>query len=110
VQYAESEAGNKKNALMISIGYAGDHFKYYSRTPITIPETFDEFTEITEGKKHVWCLITGWLPELMPPHGDKDVYCERPEHQKIYNYVLENFVLKKEFFTKFPTQIYLLER
>ncbi|GAI46178.1 unnamed protein product, partial [marine sediment metagenome] len=108
VQYIESEV-SKKDALLFSIGYAGEHFKYYSRTPITIPETFDEFTEIIEGKKYVWCLITGWLPDLRPPHGDKDVYSEQPEHQKIYNYVLENFVLKKEFLTRFPTRVFLLE-
>ena len=59
--------------LIFSIGYAGEHFRYYaSGTTIQTPQTVDELSSLMQGKKEVWCLITAWLPDIRPPYEDGD--------------------------------------
>jgi DNA-directed RNA polymerase subunit F len=111
VRYVESEIKGRKGNLIFSIGYAGEHFRYYSTlNPIQTPETLDEFSKIIEGKKQIWCLITAWLPDIRPPYEDKELYSERPGQVEIYNYIKEHFVLKKSFSSRYPVDIYFLKR
>ena len=107
VSYVESEIKDRKSNLVFSIGYAGEHFRYYSsKISIPTPETFDEFSSIIQGKKRIWCLITAWLPDIRPLHEDKALYAEKPGQIKIYNYVKKNFTLKKSFSSRYPVEIY----
>ena len=71
---------------MFSIGYAGEHFRYYA-TGISIAtfENLDELSAVLKGTKHAWCLITAWLPELRPGYEDQALYAERPGHMEIYD-------------------------
>ena len=111
VRYVESETEGRKEDLVFSIGYAGEHFRYYSKVNlIQTPETFDEFSKIIEGKKRIWCLITAWLPDIRPPHEDKTLYSERAGQVEIYNYVKKNFRRAKHFLSKYPVDVYYLER
>jgi uncharacterized membrane protein len=110
VRYVENNVHGSDDAV-VSIGYAGEHFRYYA-SGITIPTplTFDELSVLMQGKKHIWCLITAWLPDICPPYEDKALYSERSGQIEIYNYVKKNFVLKKTFSSRYPVDIYLLER
>jgi 4-amino-4-deoxy-L-arabinose transferase-like glycosyltransferase len=111
VRYVESETEGRKEDIVFSIGYAGEHFRYYSKVNlIQTPETFDEFSKIIEGKKRIWCLITAWLPDIRPPHEDKTLYSERAGQVEIYNYVKKNFRQAKHFLSKYPVDVYYLER
>ncbi|MCK7467608.1 MAG: hypothetical protein MZU91_05425 [Desulfosudis oleivorans] len=111
VRYVEQELrGAKTASAIIAIGYAGEHFQYYTSAPILIPQTLEQFHELLERNTTVWCLITAWLPSLRPPHEDRMLYAESPEHEKIYDAVLSRFMLKKEFPAKFPTRIYQYTR
>jgi DNA-directed RNA polymerase subunit F len=111
VRYVESETEGRKEDIVFSIGYAGEHFRYYSKVNlIQTPETFDEFSKIIEGKKRIWCLITAWLPDIRPPHEDKTLYSERAGQVEIYNYVKKNFRRAKHFLSKYPVDVYYLER
>ena len=111
VRHVENEVRGRKGDLVFSIGYAGEHFKYYA-TGITIatPETFDELSALIQDKKHIWCLITAWLPDICPPYEDKTLYSERPGQIEIYNYVKKHFTLEKCFSSKYPVDIYSLRR
>jgi len=110
VQYVEGEREGKSDALLFSIGYAGEHFSYYaSGAEIAIPETLDELSDLMQGKNHVWCLITAWLPELCPPYEDKALYSERPGQVDIFNYVETHFTRVKQFSSKYPVVIYYWE-
>jgi hypothetical protein len=110
VRYVENNVQGSDDAV-VSIGHAGEHFRYYAAgIAIPTPQTFDELSVLMQGKKHIWCLITAWLPDIRPPHEDKALYSERPGQTEIYNYVKKNFVLKKAFSSRYPVDIYLLER
>ncbi len=110
VRYVEQESGITEDVLVVSLGYAGRFFQYYSQAPLIHPETFDEFIVLVNKTRytHVWCLMSAWLPLMRAPHEDEILYAEHPEHEKIYNYVIKHFMLRKEFVTKFPTRIYSL--
>ena len=107
VRYVESRIGDVEGALVFSIGYAGEYFRYYSPDiSIPTPETLNELSTIIQGKKHIWCLITAWLSDIRPYYEDKAIYSERPGQIEIYNYVKKNFVLKKSFSSRYPVKIY----
>jgi uncharacterized membrane protein len=112
VRFVESEVkGGRNGGLVFSIGYAGEHFRYYSRsTTIVIPETLRELFAMATGKKRMWCLITAWLPAIRPPYEDQALYAERPGQYEIYNYVRNNFHLQKYYPSKYPVLIYYLEQ
>jgi len=111
VSYVENAIGNRKEDVVFSIGYAGEHFRYYSTDiDILTPATLDELLLIMQGKDHVWCLITAWLPDIRPTHEDKALYSERPGQVEIYDYVKQYFVLKKSFSSRYPVDIFLLRR
>ena len=110
VRYVEEEVNGRAGDLVFSLGYAGEHFRYYARD-ITIhtPETVDELSALLESKERVWCLITAWLPDLRPVHEDTTLYAERPGQVEIYTYVKTRFVLKKHFSSKYGVDIYYKE-
>jgi len=111
VRYVTDEINDPTGELVFSIGYAGEHFQYYaSGITIPTPQTFDELSALMQGKEHIWCLITAWLPDIRPPYEDKALYSERPGQIEIYNYIKKKFVLKKAFSSRYPVDIYLLER
>lgn len=110
IEYVEQAAGRQAGCAVFSIGYAGEHFKYYAHMPVVIPRSYDEFVRMLEGKQHVWCLITAWLPSLRPPSEDIKLYEEEPEHEKIYQYIMKYFTLKKSYSSRYPVQVYYLER
>ena len=64
----------EQEELVFSIGYAGEHFRYYASRyhDIELPETFDELSALMQGKDRLWCLITAWLPDIRPPYEDRD--------------------------------------
>jgi hypothetical protein len=111
VRYVTDEINGHTGELVFSIGYAGEHFQYYaSGITIPTPQTFDELSALMQGKEHIWCLLTAWLPDIRPPYEDTTLYSERIGQVEIYNYVKKKFVLKKTFSSKYPVDIYLLER
>jgi uncharacterized membrane protein len=111
IRYVEGEMSNETEELIFSIGYAGEHFRYYaSDTTIVTPETLDALAPLMQGKDRLWCLITAWLPDIRPPYEDRALYAETPEQTNIYNYVKKHFVLRKTFFSTYPVEVYVLER
>lgn len=109
VRYVMNATRSREGDLIFSLGYAGEYFRYYaSDDSIATPVTLAELSEITWGKKRVWCLITAWLPEICPPYEDKALYSERPGQIEIYNYVKEHFTLKKRFPSRYPVEVYCL--
>jgi uncharacterized membrane protein len=111
VYFVTHKVGDRKGDLIFSIGYAGEHFRYYSpNSNILNPETFADFWDIIQGRRHVWCLITAWLPDIRPPYEDKTLYAEKPGQVEIYNYVKKHFKLQKNFPSKYPVEIYCLQR
>jgi len=107
VHYVEEEMSGRTGDVVFSIGYAGDHFRYYARAvSIHLPETIDELTALMEGKDRIWCLITAWLPDIRPPYEDELLYAERPGQAAIYNYVKAHFMLKKHFASKYGVDVY----
>jgi hypothetical protein len=109
VRYVEDAIREGDGDLVFSIGYAGEHFRYYAAdTSIETPPTLDEFFTITRGKKRVWCLITAWLPDIRPAYEDVALYAERPGQVEIYDYVKKHFALKKAFPSRFPVEVYSL--
>ncbi len=107
VRYVEEQVRGRAGDLVFSLGYAGEHFRYYARN-ITIytPETVDELSALMEGEQRAWCLITAWLPDIRPPYEDEMLYAERPGQVDIYNYVKAHFVLKKHFASKYAVDVY----
>ena len=63
-----------------------------------------------QGKEDIWCLITAWLPDIRPPYEDRTLYSERPGQTEIYDYVKKEFVLKKTYLSKYPVEVYYLQR
>jgi len=95
--------------LIFSIGYAGEHFRYYAAgTSIPTPQTLDELFFMMQDKKHVWCLITAWLPDIRPPYEDEALYAEQPGQVEIRDYVKKHFALQKVFPSRFPVEVYSL--
>ena len=70
----------------------------------------DELSELTQGKRYVWCLITAWLPELCPPYEDRSLYAERPGQVDIFNYVKTHFTRVMVFSSRYPVEIYFWGR
>ena len=103
VALAESLPGT---ARIITIGHAGPHFRFYAKQDIVVPETFAEFQRLVRTKPAVCCLVSAWLPELRPPHEDRQLYAELPEHERIYAYVRQHFTHIKTYATRFPTHVY----
>jgi 4-amino-4-deoxy-L-arabinose transferase-like glycosyltransferase len=111
IRYVEGEMRNTTGDLIFSIGYAGEHFRYYaSDSTIATPETLDELSALMQGKDRIWGLITAWLPDIRPPYEDRDLYSERPGQTEIYNYVKKEFMLKKTYLSKYPVEVYYLQR
>ncbi len=107
VEGANGRAGD----LVFSLGYAGEHFRYYASTcTVHTPETPDELSGLMEGRERAWCLITAWLPDLRPPHEDEALYAERPGQAEIYNYVKGHFKLVQRFSSRYPVDVYFLEQ
>jgi len=75
---------------------------------VETPQTYAEFRQRLSTTTESWCLITGWLPTLRPPHEDKQLYSEEPEQEKIHKYIVKNFTLEKTFQDKYKTKIYVL--
>jgi len=110
VRYVENEVNGHTGDLVFSIGYAGEHFRYYaSGITIFTPETLDELSKLMEDKERIWCLITAWLPDIRPPYEDRALYAERPGQIELYNYVKQHFVLKKAFASRYPVEVHCLE-
>jgi hypothetical protein len=111
VQYVEQNMPDANTGLVFSLGYAGEHFRYYARTPpIFIPESLDDFKKLSAGKKQVWCLITAWLPAIRPAHEDRALYSEKTDQTEIYNYVKQHFRLVKSYASRFPVEVYCQDR
>jgi hypothetical protein len=107
VRCVENEVNGRDADLVFSLGYAGEHFRYYAReVTIHTPETLSELSELMEGKEHIWCLTTAWLPEIRPPYEDEALYAERPGQVEIYHYVKTHFTLKKHFSSKYEVDVY----
>ncbi len=110
VRYVEAQVRGRTGDLVFSLGYAGEHFRYYARDiAIVTPETGDELSALLEGKQRAWCLITAWLPDIRPPYEDEMLYAERPGQVDIYNYVKTHFVLKKHFASRYGVDVYYRE-
>ena len=111
VRYVTSEITDDEDYLIFSIGYAGEHFRYYAPgTTVHNPQTVDELSALMQGKKQIWCLITAWLPDIRPPYEDKALYSEPPGQTEIYDYVKKEFMLKKTYVSKYPVDVYYLQR
>ena len=109
VRYLEGEAGAERSDLIFTLGYAGEHFRYYASS-ITIlkPQTAGELSQLMEGQDRLWCLITAWLPDIRPPYEDKALYAEEPEQTELHSYVKKHFTRIKVFPSKYPVEIYFL--
>ncbi len=111
VQFVEQAVLSQGDDMVFSIGYAGEHFKYYAHSiAIVFPEDLQELAQMAAGKKRLWCLITAWLPALCPPYEDRELYAEKPGQVEIYAYVTQRFQLKKQYRSKFPVEIYYWEK
>jgi len=111
VRYVEEEMDSRAGDLVCSLGYAGEHFGYYTRkVSVYNPESMDELSALMKGKERIWCLITAWLPDLRPSCEDEALYAERPGQVELYNYVKTHFVLKKHFSSKYGVDIYYKEQ
>jgi membrane protein implicated in regulation of membrane protease activity len=111
VRYVEEEMDSRAGDQVCSLGYAGEHFRYYTRkVSVYNPESMDELSALMKGKERIWCLITAWLPDLRPSCEDEALYAERPGQVELYNYVKTHFVLKKHFSSKYGVDIYYKEQ
>jgi uncharacterized membrane protein len=111
VRYVENMKSNDSTQTYVfALGYAGVHFNYYAKETVYIPSSYEEFKECIKGKKYIWCLLTGWLPDLRPSHEDVELYKEAPEHVKIYDYVKKHFEVNKAYPDRYLTKVYFLRR
>jgi hypothetical protein len=111
VRYVEDEIQGRTGNLVFSLGYAGEHFRYYVRDmTVHIPETDDDLSALMHGKENIWCLVTAWLPEMRPPGEDEVLYAERPGQVGIYRFVKNNFKLVRHFPSRYAVDVYLLKR
>jgi len=97
------------NNYVFSLGYAGKHFNYYSREPVATPQTYKEFRRNLSKSTESWCPITAWLPSLCQPYDNKQFFSEEPEQEKIYQYMIKNFTIKKIFNDKYLTTVYVFK-
>ena len=110
VQFVEQHMTDAPAELVFSIGYAGDHFRYYARKrQMFVPESLAELKKQSAGRKRIWCLITAWLPAIRPAHEDRALYAEKPGQAEIYDYVQTHFEKKKMFPSRFPVEVYCYE-
>ena len=95
--------GDATEELVFSIGYAGEHFRYYASdaTTVVLPETFDELSALMQGKDRLWCLITAWLPAIRPPYEDRALTLRHP-NKRTSHYVRRTFRAEKNFFLCLP--------
>lgn len=105
VRFVEQAPDATPDDYLFTIGWAGTHFNYYSRTAIDVPKTFAAFQERFSEAGQSWCLITAWLPWLRPPGEDLRLYAEPPGHDEIYDFVMNNFQIAARYQTKFPTLV-----
>jgi len=110
VRYVE-RANGRAGDLVFSLGYAGEHFRYYaSAFTVHTPETPEALSGLMEGKERAWCLMTAWLPDIRPSYEDTALYAERPGQAEIYNYVKGHFKLVQHFSSRYPVDVYFLEQ
>jgi len=110
VQFVEQHMTDAPSELVFSIGYAGDHFRYYApKRQMFVPESLAELKKQSVGRKRIWCLLTAWLPAIRPAHEDRALYAEKPGQTEIYNYVQTHFEKKKIFPSRFPVEVYCYE-
>ena len=111
VQFVEHNITDANTDLVFSIGYAGDHFRYYAHaSPVFIPESLADLKKLSAGKKRVWCLITAWLPAIRPAYEDRALYAEKPGQMEIYDYVKTHFKREKVFPSRYPVEVYCYEQ
>jgi len=111
VRFVEQSGIDNNSDLVFSIGYAGEHFRYYApKTAIQRPETLMDFLTMAGGKKRIWCLITAWLPAIRPVYEDRALYAEKPGQTEIYDYVKTHFKREKEFLSRYPVEVYCREQ
>ncbi len=111
MRYVTTKMKDDEKGLIFTIGYAGKHFQYYaSGNSIATPETPDELSQLMQGKEHLWCLVTAWLPDIRPPYEDRNLYAEQPGQTEIFNQVREKFNLQKTYSSKYPVEVYYLQR
>jgi uncharacterized membrane protein len=107
VRFVEQSGIDNNSDLVFSIGYAGEHFRYYAKkTAIQRPETLRDFLTMADGKKRIWCLITAWLPSIRPAHEDRALYAEKTGQTEIYDYVKAHFKREKVFPSRYPVEVY----
>jgi len=107
VRFVEQSGIDNNSDLVFSIGYAGEHFRYYAgKTAIQRPETLRDFLTMADGKKRIWCLITAWLPSIRPAHEDRALYAEKTGQTEIYDYVKAHFKREKVFPARYPVEVY----
>ena len=111
VQFVEHNMTDTNTDLVFSIGYAGEHFRYYARTStVFFPESLADLNKLSAGKKRIWCLITAWLPAIRPAHEDRALYAEKTGQTEIYNYVKQRFRIVKNYASRFPVEVYYQDR
>ncbi|MCX8044289.1 MAG: glycosyltransferase family 39 protein [Desulfobacterota bacterium] len=107
IKYVEEKVRHyQEGIVLVAIGYAGEHFQYYASMPIYHPKKFDEFLTIASHAQRLWCLITGWLPDMQRLYDNPELFSEDPEQERIYRYVKSSFSLEKTFHGRIPTYIY----
>lgn len=106
VAFVENHAQGR-DCVVFAIGHAGNHFSFYTHRPVIVPETFGEFKAALDSGVEVWCLVSGWLPDLRPAHEPAFLYNEKPQHQRIYDYVRKHFNRAAYFRAAFPTSVYV---
>ena len=111
VQFVEHNITDANTDLVFSIGYAGEHFRYYARTsPVFFPESLTDLNKLSAGKKRIWCLITAWLPAIRPAQEDRALYAEKTGQTEIYDYVKTHFKREKVFPSRYPVEVYCREQ
>jgi mannosyltransferase len=111
IQFVEHNSTDANADLVFSIGYAGEHFRYYAHSAtVALPESLTALKQLSAGKKHIWCLITAWLPAIRPAYEDRVLYAEKPEQAEIFNYIKQHFRLKKVYQSRYPVEIYYAEQ
>jgi hypothetical protein len=111
VQFVEHNITDANTDLVFSIGYAGEHFRYYAHAiPVFIPESLTDLNKLSAGKKRIWCLITAWLPAIRPAQEDRALYAEKTGQTEIYDYVKTHFKREKVFPSRYPVEVYCYEQ
>jgi hypothetical protein len=107
VRFVEQSGIDNNSDLVFSIGYAGEHFRYYAgKIDIQRPENLGDFLTMARGKKRIWCLITAWLPVIRPAYEDRALYAEKRGQMEIYAYVKTHFKREKVLTSRYPVEVY----